>query len=156
MANNRTGKTKNQSRHTKRRKLTLIACFAVCAYFVISIISVQMEIYKEKQKLADIQQQINDTQLENDELSRIVYGAGEAEYIERIAREKLGYAAADERIFEDVAGSGELSETTGDGAQTAGDGADTPAETDPEADQETGAADPETDPNSDGGDPGAA
>lgn len=153
MANNRTGKTKNQSRHTRRRKLTLIACFAVCAYFVISIISVQMEIYKEKQKLADIQQQINDTQLENDELSRIVYGAGEAEYIERIAREKLGYAAADERIFEDVAGSGELSETTGDGADTP---AETDPEADPEADQETGAADPETDPNNDGGDPGAA
>ena len=38
------------------------------------------------------------------ELARVVLGGGEAEYIERIAREKLGYAAADERVFEDIAG----------------------------------------------------
>lgn len=106
MASNRKNRQKSQSRHMRRRKLTLLVCFAVCAYFVVSIVSVQIEIYKEKQKLAEIQNQINETQLENDELSRIVYGAGEAEYIERIAREKLGYAAADERVFEDVAGSG--------------------------------------------------
>ena len=148
MANNRTGKSKNQSKHTRRRKLTLIACFAICAYFVISIISVQMEIYKEKQKLAEIQQQINDTQLENDELSRIVYGAGEAEYIERIAREKLGYAAADERVFEDVAGSGEPSETTGnpDGADAQTPESDPDAENGDAAPGEGQSEDAQTDP----------
>ena len=82
----------------------LFVCTLICIYFVFSIVSIQIEIYKEKQKLEEIVEQINAAQLENDELARVVLGGGEAEYIERIAREKLGYAAADERVFEDIAG----------------------------------------------------
>ena len=40
---------------------------------------------------------------ENDELVRILNGTDE-EVIERIAREKLGYAAVGERVFEDIYG----------------------------------------------------
>ncbi len=77
---------------------------ALCAYLVVSIIGIQIDIYKEKQKLAAIVAQINAAQLENDELARVVLGDGEADYIERIAREKLGYAAPEERVFEDLSG----------------------------------------------------
>ncbi len=156
MASNRKNRQKSQSRHMRRRKLTLLVCFAVCVYFVVSIVSVQIEIYKEKQKLAEIQNQINETQLENDELSRIVYGAGEAEYIERIAREKLGYAAADERVFEDVAGSGNPSAPGGadkNDAQAAPSGpepdAGQPEEGEPEETPADGALEPAS---GDGGD----
>lgn len=139
MAENRNSKTKNsQSRRTRRRKIVLLVCFAICVYFVISILSIQIDIYKEKQKLNDLRGRIGDVQLENDELSRIVNGAGEAEYIERIAREKLGYAAPDERVFEDVAGS--VQETTGGAGTTdtagAGSGAQTPADTGADAAQQ--------------------
>ncbi len=96
---------KNQSRLIRRRKLVLFVCVLVCAYLLFSIISVQIEIYREKRALSAIVAQINEAQLENDELARVVLGGGEPEYIERIAREKLGYAAPDERVFEDVAGS---------------------------------------------------
>lgn len=67
--------------------------------------SIQIEIYKERRTLNALLSEINGKQLENDELSRIVVGGGENDYIERIAREKLGYAAIDERVFEDVPGS---------------------------------------------------
>lgn len=96
---------RSRSRLIRRRKLVLMVCVLICAYLVFSIISVQIEIYKEKRALSAIVAQINAAQLEHDELARVVLGGGEAEYIERIAREKLGYAAADERVFEDVAGS---------------------------------------------------
>ena len=95
---------RNRSKLIRRRKLVLFVCTLICIYFVFSIVSIQIEIYKEKQKLEEIVEKINAAQLENDELARVVLGGGEAEYIERIAREKLGYAAADERVFEDIAG----------------------------------------------------
>ena len=103
-ANSKTAK-KSRSKLIRRRNLVLLVCTLICAYFLVSIISIQIDIYREKQKLSSILEQINAAQLENDELARVVLGGGEAEYIERIAREKLGYAAADERVFEDVSGS---------------------------------------------------
>ncbi len=105
MARTNSSKKENRSAPTRRRRI--IACIAmlVLLYFVYSIVSIQIEIYKERRTLETIVQRINETQLENDELARVAEGEGEDEYIERIAREKLGYAAADERVFEDVAGS---------------------------------------------------
>ena len=97
----------SRARLIRRRKLVLFAMALVCVYFVYTIVSTQIEIYKEQRALDALLEQINEKQLENDELSRIVVGGGEDGYIERIAREKLGYAAADERIFEDAAGTGE-------------------------------------------------
>lgn len=90
----------------RRRKLVLFGMALLCAYFVYAIVSAQIEIYKENRALNALLARINEKQLENDELSRIVVGEGEDAYIERIAREKLGYAAADERIFEDASGTG--------------------------------------------------
>ncbi|MEG2677783.1 MAG: septum formation initiator family protein [Oscillospiraceae bacterium] len=95
---------KKKSRLKRRRKLVSCAAFFVCVYLVISIVSVQISIYKEKQTLAALQQKIEQRQMENDELNRVV-SDGEGQYIERIAREKLGYAAVDERVFVDLAGA---------------------------------------------------
>ncbi len=97
---------KNPSKYTRRRKLLFCAMLFVCLYFVYTIASTQIEIYKQKLQLAEVDRQIEQQQLENDELSRVADG-GEEEYIERIAREKLGYAAADERVFVDIAGAEE-------------------------------------------------
>ena len=44
-------------------------------------------------------------QASNDEVKRILDGGTNLEYIERIAREKLGYAYPDEKIFIDRSGS---------------------------------------------------
>ncbi len=73
-------------------------------YFAYSIVSTQIDVYKEKQTLLALEQQIYEQQMENDELERLLQDGGEAEYIERIAREKLGYAAPDERVFVDQNG----------------------------------------------------
>ena len=89
----------------QRRRMVLMAlCFA-CLYLAIAVVSVQVKLRGQQLELERIQQQIELARQENDELVRILNG-GEAEYIERIAREKLGYAAVDERVFEDVAGIG--------------------------------------------------
>ncbi|MEA4912242.1 MAG: septum formation initiator family protein [Oscillospiraceae bacterium] len=106
---------KNQSRFIRRRKLLFCVVFVVCAYFVYAIVHTQIEIYKQKQQLEAVEQSIEQQQLENDELSRIADG-DEQDYIERIAREKLGYAASDERVFVDTAGVEDEENTDGGSA----------------------------------------
>ena len=96
---------KRYARLVRRHKLALFAVAMLCVCLVFSIVNTQLEIYKQKKALAELMEKINETQLENDELSRVVYGEDEEAYIERVAREKLGYAAVGERVFEDVSGT---------------------------------------------------
>ena len=100
-----TAQTRRRAALMRRRKAVLTALSFVCLYLAISVISVQIKLRGQQMELQRIQQQIELARQENDELVRILNG-GEAEYIERIAREKLGYAAVDERVFEDIAGIG--------------------------------------------------
>lgn len=77
----------------------------LCCYFIYSIIVVRVNISREQQALDGLTKQVADQKLENEELERVVYNDGEKDYIERIAREKLGYAAIDEQIYIDLSGS---------------------------------------------------
>ena len=42
--------------------------------------------------------------LQNDELERVLESGSDTEIIERVARDKLGYAKPNERVFIDVTG----------------------------------------------------
>ena len=100
-----TAQTRRRAALMRRRKAVLTVLSFACLYLAISVVSVQIKLRGQQMELQRIQQQIELARQENDELVRILNG-GEAEYIERIAREKLGYAAVDERVFEDIAGIG--------------------------------------------------
>lgn len=67
--------------------------------FVYSIINTQIDIYKEKQRVAEIEARKVQLEKERDELLRILSDGGE-QYMERAAREK-GYINPNERVFED-------------------------------------------------------
>ena len=88
----------------RARRLLCLVLAAFCLYFVYNIISIRVNLSREKQSLEILNRQIFEQRLLNEELERIVYSDGEYDYIERIAREKLGYAAIDERIFVDISG----------------------------------------------------
>lgn len=87
-----------------RRRLVTLVASVFCVYFLVTIITTQIKIHNEKLRLSELEQQIDAQQLENDELARIISG-DENVYIERLAREKLGYAAIDERVYIDISGS---------------------------------------------------
>ncbi len=93
------------TKQVRRRRVLFLALIAISCYFIYSIIVVRVNISREKQALDLLSRQVADQALINEELERVVYSDGEKEYIERIAREKLGYAAIDERIFVDLAGT---------------------------------------------------
>ena len=74
-------------------------------YFIYSIVNIRVKMHRERQTLYAVDLQLSEQKLMNEELERVVHSDGEKEYVERIAREKLGYAAIDERVFVDLAGS---------------------------------------------------
>jgi len=78
--------------------LSFVACAAV------SFIHSQSEVASKRRELAALNESIELQQTENDEVRRILDGDNDLEYIERIAREKLGYAYPDEKIFIDRSG----------------------------------------------------
>ena len=87
----------------RRRRWLLAAMTAIVVYFLIVSVSLRLRLREQQKELSFIMEQIEIAKEENDELSRMLSG-GEAEYIERIAREKLGYAAIGERVYEDISG----------------------------------------------------
>ena len=65
--------------------LTLLLVLAV-GYFTISLIDTQLKI-KER---------------ENERLQKVADGGSQEDYIERVAREKLGYVMPDEKVYYDI------------------------------------------------------
>ena len=91
-----------QAKQFRRRVILSVLSFA-CIYFIVAVISVRWRLHQQEQKLEAVEAEIAVARQENDELVRILNGSDE-EIIERIAREKLGYAAVGERVFEDIYG----------------------------------------------------
>lgn len=73
-------------------------------YLVVGMIFNQVEISAKKQQLETLQQQLANQQAQNDELSRVLESGSDEELIERVARDKLGYAKPNERVFVDITG----------------------------------------------------
>lgn len=98
--------TKEKQKKKRRSSiLILMACFVFVGYFVVTIASQQTQLKAARQEKAALQSELNEQLLSNKELSRLIDNGDEAEYIERIAREKLGYFMPEERVFYDISGS---------------------------------------------------
>lgn len=90
----------------KRHILLYIAIIGFVFYAVITIINQSVEISKKRIELQNLQQQINVVEIQTQYLSKVQNYSGEEleEYIEKIAKEDMGYISEGERIFINVAG----------------------------------------------------
>ncbi|MGN0623169.1 MAG: septum formation initiator family protein [Oscillospiraceae bacterium] len=79
--------------------LTAAAVFCLIIYSVFTIISQQAQIAQLKKQSEDLSAKITEAKQQNDEYIRVLSSDDEAEYIERIAIERLGYAYPNERRF---------------------------------------------------------
>ena len=70
----------------------------------ISFVENQVEIASKKQELKAVEEQLHIQLAENTELHRLLEDGTEQEIIERIARDRLGYAKPGERVFVDTSG----------------------------------------------------
>lgn len=96
-----------KKRHKKRYFLLYIAAIGFVFYAVITIINQNVRIAEQKAKLSELQQQINVIEIQSDYLEKVQNYKGKdlADYMEKIAKEDLGYVGQGERIFYNVSGN---------------------------------------------------
>mgnify|MGYP001090637784 CR=1 FL=1 len=73
-------------------------------YLVLALIVNQVEISAKRQELAAVHAQLDSRLAQNEELARVLESGDELELIERVARDSLGYARPNERVFIEVSG----------------------------------------------------
>ncbi len=90
---------------TKRKKVDAKVFFSrilMCVlilYICVSLVSQQFDIIRLSGEEKKLTQQLSEAERTHQELSKEKEAAGTPEYIERVAREKLGYMKPDEKIF---------------------------------------------------------
>ena len=86
-----------QSRGISRLVVAVVLIFA--AISVINLVGVAVKASQKNDEIAQLKLEIEQQQQDIDEVNYLVQDGNELEYIERIAREKYGYAAPGERAF---------------------------------------------------------
>jgi len=81
-----------------------VGVFGLCIYLCISLVFLQVDIVAKRKQLENLQQQAAAQQAVNQELMRLRDDSDEETYMERIAREKLGYVLPGEHIYVDMSG----------------------------------------------------
>ena len=90
----------------KKYILLYLAIIGFAFYAVITIVNQSIEIAKKKEELIELQQQINVVEIQTQYIEKVQGYTGDDlnKYIEKIAKEDLGYISEGERIFINVAG----------------------------------------------------
>lgn len=89
----------------KTRKVSLAAKAAlllVSVWAAFTIVSLQLKIMAKESEMSELQQQIDAQKLENRQIQDVLDSGDDAEYIARIAREKLGYISPGQKVFVDI------------------------------------------------------
>ncbi len=92
----------------KERKVSIILrlvllIFAI--YIVFSLGNLQIQLVQSKKELAAINATKEEKILKVNQMLDLLENGEEADFIERAARERLGYAFADEQVFVDLSGN---------------------------------------------------
>ena len=87
---------------TKYSAIKAVICLAFFAYVGYTLITQQFSISETKAQLKAVDEQLTQAQQEKDDLKSQLKIVNTPEYIEKVAREELGYAAPDEIVFIDA------------------------------------------------------
>ncbi len=84
----------------------VVALVGFAFYAVITIIDQNVKIAEKRAELNELNQQISVVEIQTQHLQKVQGYEGEelAQYMEKIAKEELGYISDGERIFINVAG----------------------------------------------------
>ena len=99
---------KNKAQKPKKggflQTVTILAVAGISVSLMVAFVSGQMELSSKQQELNAVTVQVERQTEKNAELSHLKDSGDEDAYVERIAREKLGYVRPDERVFVDITG----------------------------------------------------
>lgn len=91
-----------KKRVSPRKTLKAAGLLALCVYVAYVLINQQVCLSKCKSVSADYNNKIQEAKLEQKQLRDELGKTGTDEYLERMAREKLGLVKANERVYIDV------------------------------------------------------
>jgi len=83
----------------KKSKITLIIILCFLFYFALSFVNQQKVIQAKQKKYEILMTSLEEAKTRNEELKRDLEIVESDEYIEKVAREKLGMVRRNERIF---------------------------------------------------------
>ena len=91
----------------KRRKSVLVRLIVlgVSVYMVATLIGLGNQLAKDRETLAQYENQRDALKLENEELKALLDSDSHSEIIEKAARERLGFVYSDEEIYIDISGN---------------------------------------------------
>lgn len=92
-------KLKQKSKNNKMMYILVPVLVAVFLIISFGIVTMQVELSQKNAELANINNQITQIENENKLLSRYSKAEYRVEYIESIARDELGYALPEERVY---------------------------------------------------------
>lgn len=92
-------KSKNNTSTKARRPLVKVFAAASVFVFAVFLFLNYTNINNRQEKLNEINANIEMQKIENDKLENEIKNSDDAEYIERIAREKYGYVRAGDRVY---------------------------------------------------------
>lgn len=92
---------------TKNKKSLIIRVIliAFAAYLLYSVVSFQVDIARKRETLEELRKQCDEKTIINEELQHTLDLHGSSEFVEQMARDKLGYAYADEHFYVDISGT---------------------------------------------------
>ncbi len=93
---------KKIKRVSGKTALKAVGVLAVCVYVACTLIQQQITLSKCEEVSKEYKEKIAEAQTKNQMLEDELEKAGTDEYLERIAREKLGLVKANERVFIDI------------------------------------------------------
>lgn len=95
----------NKNSKAKKRNtsfLLTLATIAILGYLVISMFSLQFQISEKTKEVEAAKQNLASVEAENKELKELAREEDEKTYMERIARDVLGYVLPGESVYYDV------------------------------------------------------
>ena len=95
-------KKKNAKKEQKFSFILLIGLLFMVGYFAISFVNIRLNIRQREKQVAELKAELEQQLAENDRLQGVLDGEDQEEYIERIAREKLGYVMPGEKVYYNV------------------------------------------------------
>lgn len=95
---------RKKAQKKRNLKLTTLILIAVVLFLIIKGIMLQPQITENYDKISELEEQIEYEQQRADEVDALKENVDSDEYIEKIAREKLGMIRKDEIMFIDITG----------------------------------------------------
>lgn len=91
--------------HRKKSVLLRMVLLLFCVYMLVSLGKVQADLVSSRKKLAEETETRDELSIKVAEIKSLLENGEEADFIERAARDKLGYVYSNEQVYVDLAGN---------------------------------------------------